>query len=168
MLLLEGGILGRTDDMIHVRGNNLYPAAIEAVVRQFPEVAEFRLIVDRSGPLTDLSVEIELIKESMAVADAVARAIRDELLFRVPVIALPAGTPYANLNTATFDGDGDLWFTGQGGFVGKVQTKTGQVSVKSSPRGTGPYGICTTPKGDVWYCSLAGSFIARIDRASGD
>jgi phenylacetate-CoA ligase len=92
MLLLEGGILGRTDDMIHVRGNNLYPAAIEAVVRQFPEVAEFRLIVDRSGPLTDLSVEIELGKESPGVADAVARAIRDELLFRVPVTAVPAGT----------------------------------------------------------------------------
>ena len=59
MLLLDGGILGRTDDMIHVRGNNLYPAAIEAVVRRFPEVAEFRIVVDRSGPLADLRVEVE-------------------------------------------------------------------------------------------------------------
>ncbi|HKB01990.1 MAG TPA: AMP-binding protein, partial [Gemmataceae bacterium] len=58
-LLLEGGILGRTDDMIHVRGNNLYPGAIEAVVRRFPEVAEFRILVDRTGALADLSVEIE-------------------------------------------------------------------------------------------------------------
>jgi virginiamycin B lyase len=87
---------------------------------------------------------------------------------KVRAFPLPEGTPYANLNTATFDGDGDLWFTGQSGFVGKVQTKTGEVSVKRSPRGTGPYGICTTPQGDVWYCSLAGSFIAKIDRASGD
>ena len=87
---------------------------------------------------------------------------------KVRAFPLPEGTPYANLNTATFDGDGDLWFTGQSGFVGKVQTKTGEVSVKRSPRGTGPYGICATPKGDVWYCSLAGSFIAKIDRASGD
>ena len=86
----------------------------------------------------------------------------------VRVFPLPAGTPYANLNTATFDHDGDLWFTGQSGYFGKVQTKTGQVTVKQAPRGTGPYGICTTPKGDVWYCSLAGSFIARIDRASGE
>ena len=86
----------------------------------------------------------------------------------VRAFPLPAGTPYANLNTAAFDGDGDLWFTGQSGFVGKVATKTGQVSVKPSPRGSGPYGICTTPKGDVWWCSLAGSFIARIDRASGE
>jgi virginiamycin B lyase len=81
---------------------------------------------------------------------------------------LPAGTRSANLNTATFDGDGDLWFTGQSGVVGKVATKTGQVTVKDSPRGAGPYGICTTPSGDVWWCSLAGSFIARIDRKSGD
>jgi virginiamycin B lyase len=42
------------------------------------------------------------------------------------------------------------------------------VTVKESPRGTGPYGICTTPGGDVWWCSLAGSFIARIDRKTGD
>ena len=81
---------------------------------------------------------------------------------------LPADAPYANLNTATFDADGDLWFTGQSGFVGKVAPKTGEVSVKRAPRGTGPYGICTTPKGDVWYCSLAGSFIARIDRTNGE
>jgi virginiamycin B lyase len=81
---------------------------------------------------------------------------------------LPAGTPYTNLNTAAFDGDGDLWFTGQGGFIGKVAVKTGEVSVKQAPRGRGPYGICATPSGDVWWCSLAGSFIARIDRKTGE
>jgi virginiamycin B lyase len=86
----------------------------------------------------------------------------------VKVFPLPAGTPYANLNTCAFDGDGDLWYTGQSGYVGKVAVKSGQVSVKESPRGRGPYGICTTPAGDVWWCSLAGSFIARIDRATGD
>ena len=93
-LLLDGGILGRTDDMIHVRGNNLYPAAIEAVVRRFPDVAEFRLVVDRSGPLADLSVEVEPVGDRPAggLADAVARAIRDDLLFRVPVTAVPPGS----------------------------------------------------------------------------
>jgi virginiamycin B lyase len=84
------------------------------------------------------------------------------------VFPLPAGTPYANLNTATFDGDGDLWFTGQSGVVGKLATKTGKVTVKATPRGSGPYGICATPRGDIWYCSLAGSFIAKVDRATGD
>lgn len=81
---------------------------------------------------------------------------------------LPEGTPYANLNTAAFDGDGDLWFTGQSGFVGRVATRSGTVSVRESPRGRGPYGICATPQGEVWWCSLAGSFIARIDRRTGD
>lgn len=84
------------------------------------------------------------------------------------VFALPSGTPFANLNTCAFDGDGDLWFTGQAGVVGKVAVRSGAVSVKEAPRGRGPYGICSTPDGEVWWCSLAGSFIARIDRRSGD
>jgi virginiamycin B lyase len=86
----------------------------------------------------------------------------------VRAFPLPAGARSANLNTATFDGDGDLWFTGQSGVVGRVAVRSGRVSVKEAPRGAGPYGICTTPRGDVWWCSLAGSFIARIDRASGE
>jgi virginiamycin B lyase len=82
--------------------------------------------------------------------------------------ALPDGAPYANLNTATFDGDGDLWFTGQSGVVGQLTVKTGKVVLRDAPRGRGPYGICTTPRGEVWWCSLAGSFIARIERGSGE
>jgi virginiamycin B lyase len=84
------------------------------------------------------------------------------------VFPLPEGTPYANLNTCAFDGDGDLWFTGQSGVVGKLAVKTGTVTVKPAPRGRGPYGICATPAGEVWWCSLAGSFIARIDRRTGE
>jgi phenylacetate-CoA ligase len=87
-LTLVGGVLGRTDDMIHVRGNNLYPGSIEAVVRQFPEVAEFRLVVDKRSPMTDLCVEIEVVPNvtPMAIAEAVARALRDVLLFRIDVV----------------------------------------------------------------------------------
>jgi phenylacetate-CoA ligase len=91
-MVLEGGILGRTDDMIHVRGNNLYPAAIEAVVRRFPEVAEFQIVVDRSGPLADLRLEIEPVSATPGLEEAVARAIRDELLFRVPVTTVACGS----------------------------------------------------------------------------
>ncbi|HET6599822.1 MAG TPA: lyase [Burkholderiaceae bacterium] len=82
--------------------------------------------------------------------------------------ALAEDTPYANLNTCAFDGDGDLWFTGQSGVIGKVAVRTGTVSVRDAPGGRGPYGICSTPRGEVWWCSLAGSFIARIDRRTGD
>ena len=83
------------------------------------------------------------------------------------VFALPRGGAAANLNTASFDADGDLWFTGQSGVVGRLALKSGAVTVSDAPRGRGPYGICTTPGGEVWWCSLAGSFIARIDRRSG-
>ncbi|HJW45054.1 MAG TPA: lyase [Lysobacter sp.] len=73
----------------------------------------------------------------------------------------------ANLNTATFDKAGRLWFTGQVGYHGRVDPKTGKVDVWKSPRGRGPYGITTTPSGDVYYASLAGNHIARIDLSSG-
>lgn len=91
---LAGGILGRADDMIHVRGNNLYPSAIEAIIRRFPEVAEYRIHVDHSGPLADLRIEVEAADgcDGTEVADTVARAVRDELLFRVEVACAPHGT----------------------------------------------------------------------------
>ena len=81
--------------------------------------------------------------------------------------ALPAERGNANLNTATFDGKGKLWFTGQNGIYGSVDPETGKVDVRDAPRGRGPYGIATTPSGQVWYASLAGNHIARIDTQSG-
>jgi virginiamycin B lyase len=74
---------------------------------------------------------------------------------------------YANLNTATFDHNGMLWFTGQSGYYGRLDTKSSKVEVFDAPRGRGPYGIATAPDGGVWYASLAGSHIARVDFASG-
>jgi virginiamycin B lyase len=81
--------------------------------------------------------------------------------------ALPADRAGANLNTATFDRSGRLWFTGQAGVYGSVDPRSGRVRAFTPPRGPGPYGIATTPRGQVWYASLAGSHIARIDTASG-
>ncbi|OFZ72841.1 MAG: lyase [Betaproteobacteria bacterium RBG_16_64_9] len=81
---------------------------------------------------------------------------------------LPPGTDYANLNTAAFDGKGMLWFTGQGGYYGRVDPRTGDVKVWEAPRGRGAYGITATPAGEVYYASLAGSHIARIDTGSGE
>jgi virginiamycin B lyase len=80
---------------------------------------------------------------------------------------LPAGTPYANLNTASFDHNGILWFTGQAGYYGRVDPAGGKVAVSDAPRGAGPYGIATSPDGTVWYASLAGNHIARIDTETG-
>jgi virginiamycin B lyase len=85
----------------------------------------------------------------------------------VKTFPLPAGTSYANLNTATFDAREVLWFTGQSGIYGRLEPKTGAMRVFRAPLGAGPYGITTTPNGQVWYASLAGNHIARIDRATG-
>jgi virginiamycin B lyase len=81
---------------------------------------------------------------------------------------LPAETGYTNLNTAAFDQNGVLWFTGQSGIYGRLDPAVGQVEVFEAPRGRGPYGIATTPDGIVYYASLAGNHIARLDIASGE
>jgi phenylacetate-CoA ligase len=89
---LVGGVLGRTDDMIHLRGNNLYPAALEAVIRRFPEVAEYRVTIDRGGPLAAVMIELEPMGAGSNVAERVSRAIRDELFFRADVTEVAPGT----------------------------------------------------------------------------
>lgn len=81
---------------------------------------------------------------------------------------LPQGSGYANLNTLTFDGKGRIWFTGQSGIYGRVDLATNEVKVWQAPRGRGPYGIATTPSGDVYYASLAGNHIARINTETGE
>ncbi|MEP7030306.1 MAG: lyase [Pseudolabrys sp.] len=86
----------------------------------------------------------------------------------VKLFPLPKEFPNANLNTATFDRKGILWFTGQNGVYGRVDPATGKVDAWKAPKGSGPYGITTTPNGDVWYASLAGDHIAKIDTVSGD
>lgn len=80
---------------------------------------------------------------------------------------LPEKGGYANLNTAIFDGAGIHWFTGQSGIYGRLDPKTGAMRVFEAPKGRGPYGIHATPQGEVYYVSLAGSYLARIDAASG-
>jgi virginiamycin B lyase len=84
----------------------------------------------------------------------------------VEVFTLP--TPPANLNTAAFDGRGRLWFTGQAGYYGSLDPATGELEVFDAPRGRGPYGIAATPAGEVYFVSLAGSYLARIDLDTAD
>ena len=86
----------------------------------------------------------------------------------VRVFPLPAGRADANLNTAVFDGNGTLWFTGQAGVYGRLSPRDGRVEVFDAPRGRGPYGITATPGGDVYYASLAGSHVGRIDINTGE
>lgn len=98
--------------------------------------------------------------------NAIVRVAADT--HEVDVFPLPNSLPNTNLNTATFDGDGVLWFTGQNGIYGRLDPETEVVEVVPAPGGRGPYGIATTPDGDVYYASLAGSHIAHIDLESGE
>lgn len=86
---------------------------------------------------------------------------------RVTTYRLPSSAPFANLNTAAFDRTGTLWFTGQAGVYGRLDTESGRIEVFDAPRGRGPYGITATPSGDVYYASLAGSYVGRIDAETG-
>jgi len=81
---------------------------------------------------------------------------------------LPEDRGYTNLNTGAFDRQGTHWFTGQNGIYGRVSAADGKVQVWKDPKGRGPYGIATAPDGNVWYVSLAGSHLAKIDSATGE
>lgn len=80
---------------------------------------------------------------------------------------LPREADNANLNTLTFDRNGIVWFTGQSGWYGRLNPARDAIDVWKAPRGPGPYGIAATPAGDVYFVSLAGSYLARIDIATG-
>jgi phenylacetate-CoA ligase len=92
---MQGGILGRIDDMFVVRGNNVFPAAIEAVIRRFDQVAEFGIELHQNGPLSKVTLKIEpaiTCSDNNALAAAVAAAIHDSLLFKADVELAPAGS----------------------------------------------------------------------------
>ncbi len=86
----------------------------------------------------------------------------------VTVFRLPADRSDANLNTAAFDGRGILWFTGQNGIVGRLNTATGVMEVFDAPRGRGPYGITATRGGDIYFASLAASYVGRVNVETGE
>ncbi len=80
---------------------------------------------------------------------------------------LPPSRSGANLNTAVFDRQGRIWFTGQSGIYGRLDPATGAMQIWDAPRGVGPYGITVTPGGDIYYASLAGNYLGRIDPETG-
>ncbi len=102
----EGGILSRTDDMVSVRGVNVYPTAIEAVVRRFPDVVEFRSTVSTRGTLHSLTLEIELgprAPDDSDVAAQVAQALREGMGLTVPVrVVAPEMLPRFDMKARRF------------------------------------------------------------------
>jgi len=94
---LEGGIIGRVDDMFVVRGNNVFPTAVEAILRQFDEVAEFRCTVKQNGALAQVSLEVEpaasvSANQSGPLCERIGNALQEALHFRAEIVAVPAGS----------------------------------------------------------------------------
>ncbi len=95
---LEGGVLGRTDDLIFIRGNNVYPSMIEAVVRRFPEIQEFQIEVDDSPGRTELILHIEALDDG--VRDRLERDVQTAFHFRPMIrIAAPGSLPRSEMKS---------------------------------------------------------------------
>ena len=85
-LYLDGGVIGRTDDMVVIRGINVFPSSIESIVRELDGAAEFRMIVTRQNEMDQLELEVEGNQQR---ADELARRLKDRLAIRTSVIAVP-------------------------------------------------------------------------------
>jgi len=94
-LTLEGGILGRVDDMVIVRGVNVYPSAVEEIIRRFPDVAEYCVHINGAAALAELRVEIEpsdSCSDTSAVVSQVQKALETAFSLRVPVETVAPGS----------------------------------------------------------------------------
>jgi phenylacetate-CoA ligase len=89
-----GGVLGRVDDMLIVRGNNVFPSAIEGILRELPGLAEFRITAGQQGSLGELRIEIERRPDAdlVGLRQAAEKALRDRLNFRPDVRVVEPGT----------------------------------------------------------------------------
>jgi phenylacetate-CoA ligase len=91
--LLEDGIIGRVDDVLIVRGVNVFPSAIEGFVRQFAEVGEFAVDIFRRQQLDEMEIRLEVHNgDPEATATAVSKQIRNGLGMRIAVRPVPYGT----------------------------------------------------------------------------
>jgi phenylacetate-CoA ligase len=94
-LALEGGILGRSDDMLIIRGVNLHPMAVETIVQGFPDIAEFQAIIGCAHHLDELQLRIEPIPDctdpDKTVRD-LQRALQNAFALRIPVDHVPPRT----------------------------------------------------------------------------
>lgn len=93
----EGGIRGRIDDMLFIRGNSVFPSAIEGIVREFDEIAEFRLVVEQDGAMCNLRIDVEPTpqahgSQSVGLSQRIEKAVRDSLHFKPTVSMVEPGS----------------------------------------------------------------------------
>ncbi len=105
-VMLAGGVLGRVDDMLIIRGVNLFPSAIEQVLRGFAELGEFRITASKLAEMDQLSIEIE---DPLNQPQRVADELRARLSLRIDVRSVPAGS------LPRFEGKGKRFIDQRGG-----------------------------------------------------
>ncbi len=88
-LMLPGGVLGRVDDMLIVRGVNVYPSALANILHRFPEVSEYRVIVTSEGPMDKIALQVEC---PPYLKSAIADELHIALNLRVPIETVAPGT----------------------------------------------------------------------------
>ena len=88
-VLLQGGVIGRTDDMMVIRGVNVFPSSIEQILRGFPEIIEYRMRATKQGSMDRLAVEIE---DRLQDPERVTQELRLRLGLKVEVNCVPLGT----------------------------------------------------------------------------
>ncbi|MEZ6110988.1 MAG: phenylacetate--CoA ligase family protein [Pirellulaceae bacterium] len=88
-VLLDGGVLGRADDMMVIRGVNIFPSSVEQILRGFPEIVEYRLTAHKNGEMDAISVEIE---DRLDQPQRVARELQLRLGLRIDVTCVPLGS----------------------------------------------------------------------------
>ncbi|MFT5468157.1 MAG: phenylacetate-CoA ligase [Verrucomicrobiales bacterium] len=95
-LIFDGGMLGRIDDMVVIRGVNVYPAAVERIIRENPSVAEFQVVQTKQNAMAQLEVRIELEPESVGDANEVSEqihvALESAFSLRIPVNVAETGS----------------------------------------------------------------------------
>jgi phenylacetate-CoA ligase len=87
--MLLGGVLGRADDMLIVRGVNVYPSALANILHRFPEVTEYRIIVTKNGSLDEIALQVECPSE---LVTTLQEELHLALNLRVPVETVELGT----------------------------------------------------------------------------
>jgi phenylacetate-CoA ligase len=88
-LMLLGGVLGRVDDMLIIRGVNVYPSALANILHRFPEVSEYRVIVTSEGPMDEIAIQVECPPH---LKSTIADELHIALNLRVPVETVEPGT----------------------------------------------------------------------------
>ena len=88
-VILDGGVLGRVDDMMVIRGVNVFPSSIEQILRSFPEIIEYRLTAHKVGAMDALMVEIE---DRLEDPERVADELRLRIGLRIEVRTVPLGS----------------------------------------------------------------------------